>query len=93
MKFSLNHTDYKQLLSPILKIPGLEWLWRTGTCWMTVDVQVFDLHTAEMKAYEVTANVSGVEIFGIRFGFSSRNLARKASKLIAARIGALCGRR
>ena len=60
---------------------------------MTVDVQVFDLHTSEMTAYEVTTNVSGVEIFGIRFGFSSRNLARKASQLIAARIGALCGRR
>lgn len=86
-------TDYKQLLTPALRIPGLDWLWRTGTCWMTVDVQVFDLHTAEMKAHEVTANVSGVEIFGIRFGFSSRNLARKASQLIAARIGALCERR
>ena len=60
---------------------------------MTVDVQVFDLHTAEMKAYEVTANVSGAEIFGIRFGFSSRDLARKASKLLAQRICWLCRRR
>jgi hypothetical protein len=86
-------TDWKELLSPVLEIPGLDWLWRTGTCWMTVDVQVFDLHTAEMKAYDVTANVSGVEIFGIRFGFSSRDLARKASKLIAERIGGLCWKR
>jgi len=46
-----------------------------------------------MKAYDVTANVTGVEIFGIRFGFSSRDLAHKASKLIAGRIGVLCRRR
>lgn len=35
------------------------------------------------------ANVSGVEVFGIRFGSSLRDLARKASKLIAGRIGVL----
>lgn len=86
-------TEYKELLSPAFNIPGLNWLWRTGTCWMTVDVQVFDLETAEMKAYEVAVNATGIEILGIRFGFSSRNLARKASQLIAVRIGALCGRR
>lgn len=50
---------------------------------------MFD-RTAEMKAYEVTASVSEVEIFRIRFGFSSRDLARKASKSIAQRIGMLC---
>jgi len=55
-------------------------------------MRVFD-RTAEMKAYEVTASVSGMEILGIRFGFSSRDLAREASKLIAQRIGWLCGRR
>jgi len=27
-----------------------------------------------VKAYEVTANVAGIEILGIRFGFSSRDL-------------------
>lgn len=86
-------TDYKQLLTPAFEIPGLEWLWRAGAIWITVDVRVFDLHTAEMKAYEVTAEVSGIEFFGIRFGFSTRDIARKVSKLIAQRMGALCQRR
>jgi TolB-like protein len=80
-------TDWKELLTPVLKIPGLDWLWRTGTSWMTVDVRVFDLDTAEVRSYEVTANVTGVEIFGIRFGFSPRDLARKVSKLIITRFG------
>jgi len=57
-----------------------------------MEIRVFD-RTAEMKAYEVTASVSGVEIFGIRFGFSARDLAREASKLLAGRIGVLRGRR
>jgi hypothetical protein len=53
-----------------------------------MEVRVFD-RTAKMKAYEITASVSGMEIFGIRFGFSSRDLARKSSKLIAGCIGLL----
>ena len=57
-----------------------------------MEMRVFD-RAAEMKAYNVTANVSGVEVFRIRFGFSSRDLARKASKLLAQRIGWLCLRR
>jgi len=79
-------TDCRELLTPVLKIPGLDWLWRTGTSWMTLDVQVIDLDTAKVTAYEVTANVAGVEIFGIRFGFSSGDLARKASKLVATQF-------
>jgi len=46
-----------------------------------------------MRAYEGAAIVPGVEVFEIRFGFSSRDLARKASKLIARRIGTLCKRK
>jgi len=46
-----------------------------------------------MKAYEVAASVSGMEVFGIRFGFSRRGLARRASKSFAGRIGMLCRRR
>jgi hypothetical protein len=49
--------------------------------------------TAEFKAYQVTTNVSGFEIVGIRFGCSSQDLARAVSKQIAGRIGVLCGRR
>jgi hypothetical protein len=58
-----------------------------------MEVRVFGLHTAEMKAYEVTASVSGVEIFRIWFGCSLRDLAREASKLLTQRIGWLCWRR
>ena len=59
---------------------------------ITMEIRVFD-RTAETRVYDVTASVSGVEIFGIRFGFSSRDLARKASKLLAGCIGVLCGRK
>jgi len=52
-------TDYKEVFSPALKIPGLEWIWRGVAVWVTVDVQVFDLATAEVKAYEITATVTG----------------------------------
>jgi len=55
-------TDYKEVFSPALQIPGLEWIWRGVAVWVTVDVQVFDLATAELKAYEITSTVTGVEI-------------------------------
>ena len=58
---------------------------------MTDDEQVFGLHTAEFTAYQVTTNVSGIEILGIRFGCSPQDLARAVSKQIAARL-ALQGR-
>ena len=58
---------------------------------ITMEIRVFD-RTAKTRAYEVMASVSGVEILGIRFGFSSRGLACKASKLLAGRIGMLCRR-
>jgi len=82
-------TDYRELLTPVLEIPVLDLLWRTGASWMTLDVQVINLDTGKVTAYEVTANVAGVEIFGIRFGFSSGDLARKASQLIAAQFAML----
>ena len=59
---------------------------------VTMEIRVFH-RTAEMKAYEVASSVSGVETFGIRFGFSARDLARKANKLLAQRMGVLCRRR
>ncbi len=57
---------------------------------MTVDVRVLDLNTAEFQVYQVTANVSGIEIIGIRFGCSAQNLARAVSKQIAQRLGWEC---
>ena len=59
---------------------------------ITMEIRVFD-GTAAMKVYEVVASVCRVEIFGIWLGFSSRDLAREASKLLAQRIGLLCRRR
>lgn len=50
-------------------------------------------HRGDEGVLRVTANVSEIKTSGIRFGFSSRDLARKASKLPAGRIGVLCGRR
>ena len=83
-------TDYKEVFTPAIQIPGLEWIWRGVAVWVTVDVQVFDLATAELKAYEVTATVTGVEIFGFRFGASPRDIARAVAKQMASRIGWRC---
>lgn len=80
-------TDYKEIFTPVFKIPGLEWVWRGVAVWVTVDIQVFDLATAEVKAYEVTVTVSGVEVFGLRFGTSPRDIARAVAERVARRIG------
>jgi len=86
-------TDWKEIATPAFDIPGLGWMWRGIACWMTVDVRVLGLNTAEFTAYEVTTSVSGIEILGIRFGCSAQSLARAVSKQIAARLGAQCRRR
>jgi len=78
-------TDYKEIFSPVIGN-----LWRGVAVWVTVDVQVFDLATAELKAYEVTTTVTGVEIFGFRFGASPRDIARAVAKQIASRIAWRC---
>ncbi len=83
-------TDWKEIATPAFDIPGLDWIWRGIACWMTVDVRVLDLHTAEFTAHQVTANVSGIEIIGIRFGCSAQNLARAVSKQIAQRLALQC---
>jgi len=57
---------------------------------MMGDEQVFDLHSAGMKAYEVTTNVAGIEIIGIRFGCSPQDLARAVAREIAARLESQC---
>jgi len=83
-------TDYKEVFSPAFEIPGLEWIWRGVAVWVTVDVQVFDLATAEVNTYEVTATVTGVEIFGLRFGASPRDIARAVAKQLASRAVLKC---
>lgn len=78
-------TDYKEVLTQVIAN-----LWRGVAVWVTVDLQVFDLATAEIKAYEITTTVTGVEIFGLRFGVSARDIARAVAKQIAGRIGWRC---
>ena len=78
-------TDYKEIFTPVIGD-----LWRGAAIWVTVDLRVFDLATAELKAYEITTTVSGVEIFGLRFGISPRDIARAVAKQIASRIGWRC---
>jgi len=80
-------TDYKEIFTPVIGD-----LWRGVAVWVTVDVQVFDLATAEVKAYEITTTVTGVEIFGLRFGASPRDIARAVAKQIASRIDWKCRR-
>lgn len=83
-------TDWIQIMTPVIPFPFLDLFFRAGTMRMTVDVQAFDLRTSEVKAYEVTEQVTGIEIFGIRFGFSPQDLVRKMSDAIATRLAAVC---
>ena len=57
-----------------------------------MEIRVFD-RTAEMNMDEVMTNVPEVRIIAIRLGVSSRDLARKASKLIVRRMDTLYRRR
>lgn len=81
-------TDWKEIETPAFNVPGLDWVWCGVAVWMTVDVRVLALHTAEFKAHQVTVNFTGVEIVGIRFGASPQDVARK----IASRVGLCRGR-
>jgi hypothetical protein len=83
-------TEWEEILTPAIEIPVLDVLFRSGVAWMTVDVQVFDMVTADFQAYEVTVRVTGIEIFGIRFGMSTRSLVRKVCDGIADRISWCC---
>lgn len=83
-------TEWEEILTSAIQIPVLDVLFRSGVAWMTVDVRVFDMVTADFRAYEVTARVTGIEIFGIRFGMSTRSLVRKVCDGIADRISWCC---
>ena len=83
-------SDWKQILTPAIPLPLFELFFRAGTMWMTVDVQAYDLRTADLKAFQIREQVTGIEIFGIRFGFSPQDLVAKVSHEIAARLGSLC---
>lgn len=86
-------TDWKEIATPFIPIPILEWFFRGIACWVTVDVRVLDLDTAEFTGYAITVNVAGIEIFGFRFGTSPQDIARAVAKEIASRLGGQCRKR
>jgi len=52
----------------------------------------FDLTTRVFEACAITVNVSGIEIFGFRFGASPQDIARAVAGQTAARVGLQCRR-
>ena len=83
-------TDWKETKTQPFNIPWLEWVWCWIMVWVTVDTQVLDPYTAEFKAYQVTVQVSGIEVVGIRFGANAQDAARAMSREIAARTSMEC---
>jgi len=79
-------TDWKEIRTPPLNIPWLEWVVCGIADWVTVDVRVLNLDTAEFEGFEVTVNVAGLEILGFRFGASPQDIARALAREIAAQL-------
>ncbi|MEN3009986.1 MAG: hypothetical protein ABDI20_03235 [Candidatus Bipolaricaulaceae bacterium] len=85
-------SDCRVITTPTIDLPILNLLLRGVMIWVSVDVRLLDVSTAEFQGFEVEASVSGIEIFGIRFGASPRDLARAVAREIAARVGLRCRR-
>jgi hypothetical protein len=79
-------TDWKEIRTAYINLPVLDQLFRGIAAWVTVDVQVLDLATAEFRAHAITVNVAGIEIFGFRFGASPQDIARAVAREIASRV-------
>jgi hypothetical protein len=79
-------TDWKEIRTPPFNIPWLEWVVCGIADWVTVDVRVLNLDTAEFDGFEVTVNVAGLEILGFRFGASPQDIARAVAKEIASQV-------
>ena len=75
-------TDWKEIRTPPLNIRGLEWIVCGVADWVTVDVRVLNLDTAEFEGFEVTVNAVGLEILGFRFGVSPQDIARAVAREI-----------
>jgi hypothetical protein len=82
-------TDWKEIRTPPLNIPWLEWVVCGIADWVTVDVRILNLDTAEFDGFEVTVNVAGLEILGFRFGASPQDIARAVALEIVVRRGRL----
>jgi len=85
-------TEWKEIKTPSINLPLLNLFFQGIACWVTVDVRVLDLGTGEFRAFKVMVNVSGIEIFGFRFGASPQDIARAVAGQIAARVGLQCRR-
>ena len=79
-------TDWKEIKTPPFNIRGLEWIVCGVAAWVTVDVRVLNLETAEFEGFEVTVNVGGLQILGFRFGASPQDIARAAAREIASQF-------
>lgn len=69
-------TDWKELKTPPFDIPFLGLFFRFVAVWLTVDVRVLNVATAEFEAFEVPVELSGIEILFLRFGASNHDIAR-----------------
>jgi len=78
-------SDWRVIMTPLIRIPILNLLLRVGLMEMTVDMRLFDLGTAEIQGDIVTDSITGFEVLGIRFGLNPRGLARKVAQQIADR--------
>ncbi|MEM2447258.1 MAG: hypothetical protein QW734_11450 [Candidatus Bathyarchaeia archaeon] len=79
-------TDWKELKTPPFDIPFLGVFFRFVAVWLTVDIRVLNVATAEFEAFEVAVELSGIEILFFRFGVSTRDIARAVAEQIASRI-------
>ena len=82
-------TDWREIRTAYINLPLLDVLFRAIASWVTVDVRVLDLATGEFQGHEITVNVSGIEIFGFRFGASPQDIARAVAKEVANRVGSV----
>lgn len=82
-------SDWGITMSPMIRIPVLDLLFRAGIMWVKIDLRLLNLDTAEIQADVITASIEGIEIFGLQFGLNPRDLARKAAEKIAERVSSL----
>jgi hypothetical protein len=82
-------SDWGVTMSPMIRIPLIDLLFRAGIMWMKVDMRVLNLDTSEIQADLITVSIEGIEIFGFQFGLNPRDLAREAAERIAERVASL----
>ena len=79
-------SDWGFTMSPMIRIPLLDLLFRAGVMWVKIDLRLLNLDTSEIQADVITASIEGIEVFGLQFGLNPRDLAREAAEKIAERV-------